>query len=216
MSRLQQWKDGDLFKPLFSRGATVYHHGLLTEGGRHRALNLDLMADQRRFLARKMIAERYQGATDLQLKIHAEIASGSSLEATKAGRWLRYGHTKDTQPGGERSSSPSPDSEHNPGDTDEDGGGSSSWGAQFVSFFKDPDRIMPWARLLFQAFKMYANANGFQSPSEDSFSGDCDDENEFCVELPFYEGEIPLMFPDDDGDPPEIIEQGSWWNCLIQ
>ncbi|KAL3480772.1 hypothetical protein BJX99DRAFT_272521 [Aspergillus californicus] len=177
LSRFGLWKSGDPLEPFFNNGAGVYHHGLIQDGNTNQTLDIDEDAGRRRFLARQMIASRYEGSTTLKLQIHTEIVNGAALDSTQAGRWLRYGHfeyhpheSEGTAGGASLSGSDSDDSDEEEATPNHDNANTTTggWGEQFSGLWSDPERIRPWVNLLFQAAKMYISTS--RGPSMPSFT----------------------------------------------
>ncbi|KAL2863363.1 uncharacterized protein BJX67DRAFT_374564 [Aspergillus lucknowensis] len=224
LSRFGLWKSGDLLEPFFDNGADVYHHGLIQDGNTNRTLHIDEDAGRRRFLARQMIASRYEGPTTLKLQIHTEIANGAALESTQAGRWLRCGHfeyhpreSEGTAGGASLSDSDTDDSDEEEATPNHDNPNTTTggWGEQFSGFWSDPERIRPWVNLLFQAAKMYISApRGPSMPSFTTSDGDFGYDGFFGTDFPdLYEAPDVDMGSSGNFDDDPIHQSNS--GCFI-
>ncbi|KAL4971429.1 hypothetical protein BDW66DRAFT_165244 [Aspergillus desertorum] len=209
LARFEKWKGSDLFQRLFVNGAAEYHHGLYKEGTKYSTLHLERKANQRRLRAREMIAARYEGRTTLRLQIHIEIENGATLEATEAGKWLRYGHARRTQPNGDSSANATPGNSSTDNDSERDSESdmfepdtAGSWGEQFSGFWSNPERIKPWAQLLLNAVKLYMSASSRPDMASFPTSGGSwalfDDPPDFDLQSPGDDYCFPAGIFDED------------------
>ncbi|KAJ5220499.1 hypothetical protein N7468_009703 [Penicillium chermesinum] len=163
LKNVEDWKKSWLAE-MTSKGAAIYHHGLIDKEPGYQTLHINRDASERQTRARRFIGTHYRGSTDLKLQIYIEIANGATLETTRAGRWLKYGNTSsgtaDAQE--ERSSNSSGTGQGN-----------------FWDNVKWED-MQRWARLLYQAGRFFMSANARRSPS----FGEFDEEFDY---QPFYE-----------------------------
>jgi hypothetical protein len=190
LARIAQWEDG-LLNPLIKNGASFYHHGLIQEGGNYRTLHFERAADERRMLARDYIATHYRDPTNLKLQIYVEIANGATIDATQAGRWLKYGHASaSTHNDGEAGSSDqsgAQGTDSGQSRTGENGSSSSFW-----TDFTWQD-AKPWVELIIKAARTYASSGSGSGSSPDF---DCDFEYD-----PSFEG---MGFFNDGDDFPDM------------
>lgn len=73
LQRFDNWSNSDLLKPLLSNGAVSFHHGLIRTKNSWTKLSLTKNSEQREFEARKMIHERYENSSQIQLQVYLEI-----------------------------------------------------------------------------------------------------------------------------------------------
>lgn len=229
LSRVEQWKEDNLFKALFENGAKIYHHGLVKEANGFKTLHIHRQSERRRTLAQNMIISCYCGPTSLELQVHVEIANGAPLERTSAGRWLLDGHTGNARPNSPTendSASAEEHSQQNSEDQYSEGisedyydDATPGWGAQFAEFMTDPQRITPWVKLLGRAawqFWRASNAPTFAPSPFPSFDAEFPDPFPAGDEGSFYDFSVPDDFPGTsgffDGPSPET-EPNSGWEC---
>ncbi|RHZ67324.1 uncharacterized protein CDV56_106958 [Aspergillus thermomutatus] len=217
MSRVERWQAEGLLQRFFSHGASIYHHGLVMEGGNYKTLHIERRAEERRLLARDEITARYHDPTTLKLQIYTEIANGATIDTTLAGKLLKYGRAADdTQGHGEASTDSSTGSdsareeqrgEHQQRDRANSYGEASAraaWADQFSYAWED---IKPWVRLLYMAARMYMSSSSSSSPSSPPvFDSFVDDDSQGI----FFEEEF--SFPDEPFSGPE---ESSGWGCVI-
>ncbi|EAW20826.1 uncharacterized protein NFIA_113570 [Aspergillus fischeri NRRL 181] len=60
MARVEKWRAEGLLQRFFEHGASIYHHGLVMEGGNYKTLHIERQAERRRVLARDAITALYQ------------------------------------------------------------------------------------------------------------------------------------------------------------
>lgn len=91
LERYATWRQSALLQPLVSNGATTFHHGLVWNADDWRKLSLRNQQEERNMYARAMIRDRYGTFSNFTLKFYREIAQGSTVEGTSAGKCLRPG-----------------------------------------------------------------------------------------------------------------------------
>ncbi|GAD93812.1 hypothetical protein AFUA_7G00890 [Paecilomyces variotii No. 5] len=210
LTRVEQWKEEKIFRPFFSHGATIYHHGLLVEGSKegddkYTTLHVDRKAAERRVKAHNYFATRYRNSPKLQLQIYTEIANGATIETTSAGKWLRYGHTAAPSQDDERADpnastghASAHEEHHRETDSNDDSSSEDEGGFSFS--YED---CKPWIKLLITAARMF----GSWSSSRESGRAPFYDEDFSNM---FEDGYDPFGsgFPDKEEKPPS-----SWWEC---
>ncbi|KAF7596809.1 hypothetical protein BBP40_012408 [Aspergillus hancockii] len=110
-ARVERWKESELLQSFIQHGASIYHHGLVQENGKYRTLHIRKKAEDRSSLARNNIDERYRDPTTLQLQVYIEIANGTTVDRTEAGRWLKNHGEASSNPSSGGSSSHEEDQE---------------------------------------------------------------------------------------------------------
>ncbi|KAG2002839.1 hypothetical protein GB937_009489 [Aspergillus fischeri] len=60
MARVEKWRAEGLLQRFFEHGASIYHHGLVMEGGNYKTLHIERQAERRGVLARDAITALYQ------------------------------------------------------------------------------------------------------------------------------------------------------------
>jgi hypothetical protein len=95
LERYANWSEGALLRPLLSKGAKEFHHGLVGANNHWRKLSLRNHLDKRAFYAREMIHNRYSTSSNITLQFYQEIDDGHAVEMTSAGRYLKAGFMKD-------------------------------------------------------------------------------------------------------------------------
>jgi hypothetical protein len=213
MSRVERWRAEGLLQRFFEHDASIYHHGLIMEGGNYKTLHIERQAERRRLLARGAITARYHHPTSLKLQIYTEIANGATIDTTLAGRWLRHRRAADDPQGNHETSADSStggdsarsEQQGEPQQRDRayrsgESAATAAWAEQFSYAWGD---IKPWIRLLYMAAKMYMSSSS--PPSSPVFDAFADDASENI----FFED---FSFPDEPFSGPE---EDSGWGCVV-